>query len=71
MVRGRKGEYAELLRDLQTKGFSRARVDGTVIRLDSVGVGGPGELPTLKKYEKHDIEVVVDRLTVKESPSAG
>ena len=65
VVRGRKGEYGELLRDLQTKGYSRARVDGVVIRLDSVG--SAGELPTLKKYEKHDIEVVVDRLGVKES----
>jgi excinuclease ABC subunit A len=65
VVRGRKGEYGELLRDLQAKGYSRARVDGAVIRLDSVGAAG--ELPALKKYEKHDIEVVVDRLDVKES----
>jgi len=65
MVRGRKGEYTEMLRDLQAKGYSRARVDGTIIRLDSVGAAG--ELPALKKYEKHDIEVVVDRLDVKES----
>jgi excinuclease ABC subunit A len=67
VVRGRKGEYGELLRELQVKGFSRARVDGVVVRLDSVGSGGPGDLPTLKKYEKHNIEVVVDRLDVKES----
>ncbi|SEH00595.1 excinuclease ABC subunit A [Nonomuraea solani] len=59
VVRGRKGEYAELFRELQTKGFARARVDGTVVRLE--------EPPTLKKYEKHDIEVIVDRLSVKES----
>ncbi|WP_214414580.1 excinuclease ABC subunit UvrA [Sphaerisporangium fuscum] len=59
VVRGRKGEYAELFRELQTKGFARARVDGTVIRLE--------EPPTLKKYEKHDIEVIVDRLSVKDS----
>ena len=65
VVRGRKGEYGELLRDLQVKGYSRARVDGVVVRLDSVGPAG--ELPALKKYEKHDIEVVVDRLEVKES----
>jgi excinuclease ABC subunit A len=64
VVRGRKGEYTELLRELQTKGYSRARVDGTVIRLDSALAG---ELPALKKYEKHDIEVVVDRLDVKET----
>jgi len=64
VVRGRKGEYTELLRELQTKGYSRARVDGTVIRLDEAGSGA---LPALKKYEKHTIEVVVDRLSVKES----
>jgi excinuclease ABC subunit A len=57
VVRGRKGEYAELFRELQTKGFSRARVDGTVASLS--------EPPKLAKYEKHDIEVVVDRLSVK------
>jgi excinuclease ABC subunit A len=67
VVRGRKGEYTEMLRELQVKGFSRARVDGTVIRLDSAGTVAPGELPALKKYEKHNIEVVVDRLDVKES----
>jgi excinuclease ABC subunit A len=65
VVRGRKGEYGEMLRELQAKGYSRARVDGVVIRLDSVGPSG--ELPALKKYEKHDIEVVVDRLDVKDS----
>jgi excinuclease ABC subunit A len=59
VVRGRKGEYAELFRELQTKGYSRARVDGQIITLS--------EPPTLKKYEKHDIEVIVDRLSVKSS----
>jgi excinuclease ABC subunit A len=59
VIRGRKGEYAELFSDLLTKGYSRARVDGTVIAL--------AEPPKLKKYEKHTIDVVVDRLTVKES----
>jgi excinuclease ABC subunit A len=66
VVRGRKGEYGEMLRELQVKGYSRARVDGVVIRLDSVG-SAAGDLPALKKYEKHNIEVVVDRLDVKES----
>ncbi|WP_155351624.1 excinuclease ABC subunit UvrA [Acrocarpospora pleiomorpha] len=59
VIRGRKGEYAELFRELTTKGFARARVDGTIIRLE--------EPPTLKKYEKHDIEVIVDRLAVKDT----
>jgi excinuclease ABC subunit A len=57
VVRGRKGEYTELFRELQTKGFSRARVDGHVITLS--------EPPKLAKYEKHDIDVVIDRLSVK------
>jgi excinuclease ABC subunit A len=65
VIRGRKGEYTELLREMQVKGYSRARVDGTVIRLDSVAGEEAGELPALKKYEKHTIEVVVDRLAVK------
>jgi excinuclease ABC subunit A len=59
VIRGRKGEYAELFSDLLTKGYSRARVDGTVVAL--------AEPPKLKKYEKHTIDVVVDRLTVKAS----
>ena len=64
VVRGRKGEYGELLRELQVKGYSRARVDGTIVRLDEAL---SGQLPALKKYEKHDIEVIVDRLAVKDS----
>src|SRR5260221_3154383 len=66
VIRGRKGEYTELLRELQTKGYSRARVDGVTIRLDDASTGS-GNLPALKKYEKHTIEVIVDRLSVKES----
>jgi excinuclease ABC subunit A len=64
VVRGRKGEYGELLRELQVKGYSRARVDGVIVRLDEAL---SGQLPALKKYEKHDIEVIVDRLAVKDS----
>ena len=64
VVRGRKGEYVDLLRELVTKGYSRARVDGTILRLDEVA---SGQLPALKKQEKHDIEVIVDRLAVKDS----
>ncbi len=66
VVRGRKGEYTELLKELQTKGYSRARVDGTIIRLDEVA-NDATILPALKKYEKHDIEVVIDRLAVKDT----
>ena len=64
VARGRQGTCAELLRELQTKGYSRARVDGTVIRLESAVTP---DLPALGKYEKHDIEVVVDRLAVKDT----
>jgi excinuclease ABC subunit A len=59
VARERKGEFADVFRELQTKGFSRARVDGVLIQL--------AEPPTLKKQEKHTIEVVVDRLVVKAS----
>ncbi len=59
VVRGRKGEYSELFQSLQAKGFTRARVDGELVRLD--------EAPELKRYETHDIAVVVDRLSVKAS----
>ncbi|MFH9227923.1 excinuclease ABC subunit UvrA [Streptomyces lydicus] len=59
LVRERKGEFVDLFADLQTKGYSRARVDGETIQLS--------EPPKLKKQEKHTIEVVVDRLTVKET----
>ncbi|MGQ0626218.1 MAG: excinuclease ABC subunit UvrA, partial [Sporichthyaceae bacterium] len=59
VIRERKGEYAELFRELVAKGYSRARVDGVVHALT--------EAPTLKKQEKHTIEVVVDRLAVKDS----
>ena len=59
VIRGRKGEYVELFRQLQQQGFSRARVDGQTHTLD--------DPPTLDKKLKHTIEVVVDRLAVKES----
>ena len=58
MVRGRKGEYRKELSELQRKGFQRVKVDGTVYPID--------EVPALNKKLKHDIEVVVDRVVVKE-----
>jgi excinuclease ABC subunit A len=57
VVRGRKGEYVDLFGELQTKGYSRVRVDGVVYPLT--------DPPTLKKQEKHTIEVVVDRLSAR------
>jgi excinuclease ABC subunit A len=59
VVRGRKGEFVELFRELQTKGYSRARVDGATVSL--------AEPPKLDKKYKHSIDVVVDRLSVKAS----
>jgi len=63
VIRGRKGEYVELFKQLQTQGFSRARVDGETLALDALAGGEP----KLDKQKKHTIEVVVDRLAVKES----
>jgi len=59
VIRGRKGEYLDLFSTLQSQGYSRAKVDGAVYAL--------GEVPKLKKQEKHDIAVVIDRLSVKAS----
>jgi excinuclease ABC subunit A len=59
VARERKGEYAQLFSDLQSKGFARVRVDGTVYPLN--------EPPELRRQERHTIEVVVDRLTVRTS----
>ena len=59
VVRGRKGEYAKLLEDLRREGFSRVRIDGEVRSLDD-----PIELD--KKF-KHDIQVVVDRIVIRDS----
>ncbi|AYD89834.1 excinuclease ABC subunit UvrA [Actinomyces lilanjuaniae] len=58
VVRGRKGEYTELFEELRGRGFNRVRVDGATQRLDSP--------PALNKRLKHDIEVIVDRLVVRE-----
>ncbi len=59
VVFGRKGEYAKLFEDLKREGFSRVRVDGEVRELD--------EQIKLEKNIKHTIEVVVDRIVVREN----
>jgi excinuclease ABC subunit A len=57
VVRGRKGEYGKLLEQMRLEGYSRAKVDGVVRRLDE-------EIVLDKKF-KHDVSVVVDRLVMK------
>jgi excinuclease ABC subunit A len=56
-VRAQKGEHRDLFDELLRQGFIRARVDGEIIDLSAP--------PTLDRYRRHDIEVVVDRLIIK------
>ncbi len=58
VVRGRKGEYRKELAQWQKEGFTRVRIDGEFYEI--------GEAPALDKKYKHDVEVVVDRIAVRE-----
>ncbi|MFO6429288.1 excinuclease ABC subunit UvrA [Erythrobacter sp. W302b] len=58
VVRGRKGEYRKELAEWQRQGFTRVRIDGEIYPIE--------EAPALDKKFKHDIEVVVDRIAVKD-----
>jgi excinuclease ABC subunit A len=58
LVKGKKGEYKDIFSSIQKSGFARVRVDGKIYEL-------PAKLK-LAKYKIHNIEVVVDRLTIKE-----
>ena len=58
VVANRKGEQLELFTELRAQGFARVRVDGTVYEIDAV--------PKLAKSQKHSVDVVVDRLKVRE-----
>ncbi len=58
VARERKGEFTELFAEMQAAGYVRFRVAGQIVEFD--------ELPKLKKTEKHDIDVVIDRLKVRE-----
>jgi len=62
MVRSRKGEYTRLFEDMRRKGYVRVRVDGDVRDLE--------EEISLDKQKKHNIEVVVDRLVIREGVQA-
>ena len=57
VVRDRKGEYRKELAELQRRGFTRAKVDGTLYEI--------GEVPALNRKIKHEIEAVVDRIIVR------
>src|SRR5690606_33966937 len=59
MVRGRKGEFRDLIEDLQKQGYARLRVDGATVDIDKV--------PKLSRRQNHHIAVVVDRLVVRQS----
>jgi excinuclease ABC subunit A len=62
VVRDRKGEYRKELAELQRRGFTRVKVDGTLYEI--------AEVPALNRKIKHEIEAVVDRLVVREGISA-
>jgi len=57
IVRDRKGEYKKEIEELKKKGFQRLKVDGNIYEIDDV--------PNLKKNFKHNIDVLVDRLVIK------
>jgi excinuclease ABC subunit A len=62
LVRGRKGEFRDVLEDARRQGFARVRVDGTTYELDQV--------PALERRKNHDLAVVVDRLVVRAADRA-
>ena len=57
LARGKKGEFQDVFADLQAQGYVRFRVNGQAFEFD--------ELPALKKTEKHDLDVVIDRIKVR------
>ena len=61
IVRGRKGEYSTLLKEMNQEGYARAEVDGEVKELDT-------EI-RLERYKKHNINIIIDRLVLKEGMS--
>lgn len=59
LIRGRKGEYKEIFKEIRREGFVRARINGKIVDVDSS--------ITIDKNKKHNIEVVVDRLVISDS----
>jgi excinuclease ABC subunit A len=62
VAREKKGEFAQVFEQMRARGYVRFRVDGQIVEADS--------LPALKKAEKHNIDVVIDRLKVREADAA-
>lgn len=62
VVRGKKGEFRDLMRDIERMGFTRVKIDGELRRVI--------EVPPLEKNKKHDIDIVIDRLRVEEEERA-
>ncbi|MCA3237401.1 MAG: excinuclease ABC subunit UvrA [Curvibacter sp.] len=62
LARQRKGEFGEVFEAMQSQGYVRFRVDGQLVDFN--------ELPALKKTEKHDLDVVIDRLRVRSGDAA-
>ncbi len=60
IIRGKKGEYTSLMEELKQEGFVRVRIDGKIYNLDEDEI-------EINKTQKHTIEVVIDRLVIKES----
>ncbi len=57
LVRGRKGEFRDLMEDMAKRGYLRARVDGQEVRLD--------DPPRLSRYRRHDVSIIMDRLKIR------
>jgi excinuclease ABC subunit A len=68
VIRGQKGHHRDKVEELSGQGWGRARVNGTVVELREV-LKDPGENPLkLGRYEKHDIDAVIDRLAISSEP---
>ncbi len=58
VIRGRKGEYKEFVQKLKRRGYVRVRVDGKIFEIEQV--------PELERYKKHNLEIVIDRIVIKD-----
>ena len=58
LIRGRKGEHVKEIKEMQKRGFTRIKINGEIHNID--------DAPALEKTKKHNVEIVVDRLSIKE-----